>query len=205
MKYLFTDGHPEFEPGSQYGYRNSNFNVLGLVIEVVTDSLYHSVLKERIYNKIDLKDTYLLDHDIFPDDERIAHGYTQDFDGTLYHGSQPWAAGGMVSSVSDLSIFVNALVRGELFRETSTFSLMVTPANGSSYGLGIFIRDDQEGISYGHGGGIFGYNLRLEYFPQFETTIISAMSFNGFDFIVTNWYDDICYPAIRHIRYVQND
>jgi len=199
MRYLFTDGHLEFEPGSEYGYRNSNFNVLGLLIEKVTGSQYHIVLKDRIYNKINLNNTYLLDYDITKDNVHIAHGYTQGFDGTDYHGSQPWAAGGMVSTVKDLSAFMNALVDGNLFTQSSTFSMMVTPEPGAFYGLGITVWDTPEGRAYGHGGGIFGFNLRLEYFPEYGTTVISAMSFNGYDFIVTNWYDDFCYPVIREV------
>lgn len=199
MKFLFTECDPEFEPGTQYAYRNSNFNILGLVIECVTGKSYDAVLQERIYIPLGLENTHLLDYDVSSDDPRIAHGYTMSFDGTHYHGSQAWAAGGLVSTVEDLSLFMHALVNGELFDQPSTFDLMVWLEEDAHYGLGMFVTQTQEGIAYGHGGGIFGYNTRLEYFPVFETTVISTMSFNGYDFMVTNWYDDFCFPVITEV------
>lgn len=204
MRYLFSDCDPEFEPGTQYAYRNSNFNVLGFVIECVTGKSYHEVLRERICNPLGLENTGLLDYDISPDDPQIAHGYTMTFDGLHYHGSQAWAAGGLVSTVEDLSIFMHALVNGELFDQQSTFDLMVWLEEGAHYGLGMFVTQTQEGLAYGHGGGIFGYNTRLEYFPEFGTTVISTMSFNGYDFMVTNWYDDFCFPVIAEVRRAMN-
>jgi len=180
------------------------FNVLGLVIETVTGTPYHEELQERICNPLGLGNTHLLDYDISPDDPQIAHGYTMTFDGTHYHGSQAWAAGGLVSTVQDLSIFMQALVNEELFDQQSTFDLMVWLEEGAHYGLGMFVTQTQEGLAYGHSGGIFGYNTRLEYFPEFGTTVISTMSFNGYDFMVTNWYDDFCFPVINEVRRAMN-
>jgi len=192
LRYIFTECEPEFEPGKQYGYRNSNFTILGLVIENVAGAPYPEVLQKRICSPIGLENTYLLDYGISPDDPQIAHGYTRTFDGLHYHGSQAWAAGGLVSTVPDLTTFMQALTGGELFENQTTFDLMVTPVEGGYYGLGMFITQTQEGLAYGHSGGIFGYNTRLEYFPELSTTVISIMSSNGYDFMIVNWYDDFC-------------
>ncbi len=93
MKYLFTDCDPEFTQGTLYAYRNSNFNILGLVIEKVTGKTYHEVLETNICTPLNLSNTYLFDYGITGDDENVVHGYTRGFDGTDYHGSQAWAAG----------------------------------------------------------------------------------------------------------------
>jgi D-alanyl-D-alanine carboxypeptidase len=202
MRFLFTEGEPEFEPGAQYAYRNSNFNILGLVIERATGKPYHEVLQERIYSRLGLENTHLLNFDISADDERIAHGYTQTFDGTHYHGSQAWAAGGLVSNVRDLSMLMRALVDGALFQQQATFDLMVSPAEGSHYGFGMFVTSSQQGLSYGHGGAIFGYNTKLEYFPDVDAIVSTNMTFNGYDFVVVNWLDDFCYPVLAEVRRV---
>ena len=202
MTYLFNDSYPEFDPGSQYAYRNSNFNILGLVIERVSGDQYHEVLREKITIPLGLTNTHVLDYDIRNDDVRMAHGYTQTFDGIHYHGSQAWAAGGLVSTVKDLAAFMQSLTSGEIFENQTTFDLMVTPVAGGHYGLGIFIRLTDEGLTYGHSGAIFGYNTRFEFFPELDATIISTMSFNGYDFMVVNWYDDFCFPVVEEIRHV---
>ncbi len=92
-----------------------------------------------------------------------------------------------------------ALVNGELFDDYSTFELMSTPVSGGHYGLGLFITQTPRGIAYGHSGAIFGYNTRFEYFPDVQAVVISTMNFNGYDFMVSNWYDDYCYPVIDEI------
>ncbi len=199
VRFLFTEGEPEFEPGSEYGYRNSNFTILGLVIEKVTGSPYHLALRERIHDRVGLGHTYLLDFDISPSDPLLAHGYTGTFDGTHYHGSHAWASGGLVSTARDLATFMRALVDGVLFQDPSTFGLMVAPEPGSPYGLGMFVTETPYGVAYGHGGAVFGYNTRMEHFPAVGATVVSTMSFNGYDFVVTNWYDDLCFPAIGEI------
>jgi D-alanyl-D-alanine carboxypeptidase len=205
MKYLFTENDPEFAPGTQYAYRNSNFNVLGLVIECVTGVTYHEILQQRICIPVGMANTRLLDYDITSNDMRIAHGYTQAFEGTDYHGSQAWAAGGLLSTVKDLSKFMQALTSGELFQKPSTFYLMVTPVDGGYYSLGMFVQRTEQGLTYGHSGAIFGYNTRLEYFPEFDATVISIMSFNGYDFMVMNWYEDFCFPVIKEIRRIRKE
>jgi len=149
---------------------------------------------------LNLSNTHLLDFGITGDDENVVHGYTMGFDGTDYHGSQAWAAGGIVSTVHDLSVFMHALVNGELFQDYSTFELMSNPVSGGHYGLGLFITQTPRGIAYGHSGAIFGYNTRLEYFSYYQAIIVSLMNFNGYDFMVTNWYDDYCYSVIDEIK-----
>jgi D-alanyl-D-alanine carboxypeptidase len=68
VRFLFSEGEPEFEPGAQYAYRNSNFNVLGLIIEHVCERQYHEVLQQRIYSPLGLENTHLLDFDMARDD-----------------------------------------------------------------------------------------------------------------------------------------
>jgi len=200
MRFLFTEGEPEFAPGTQYAYRNSNYNILGLVIERVCGEPYHTVLQDRISSQLGLVNTHMLDYDISPDDERIVHGYFQTFDGVHYHGSQAWAAGGLVSNVQDLSTFMRALVDGALFQQQSTFDLMVSPEEGSRYGFGMFLTYSQQGLSYGHSGSVFGYNTKLEYFPDIDVIVSANMSFNGDDFVVVNWLSDFCFPVLVEAR-----
>ena len=200
LRFIFSEGEPEWEPGMTYGYRNSNFTILGLIIERVAGAPYHEVLRERIYSRIGLTNTHLLDYDISVDAGWIAHGYFWGFDGTHYHGSQAWSSGGLMSNVQDLTTFITALAEGDLFQQPSTFQMMVTPEPGSPYGLGIFVTESQQGPHYGHGGGVFGYNTRLEYFPTLDVVVVSTMSFHGINFMVTNWYEDFCYPVVAGVR-----
>ena len=105
-----------------------------------------------------------------------------------------------MSTARDLSVLMEALVDGDLFQHQSTFDLMVSPEEGGHYGFGMFVSQTQEGLAYGHGGGVFGYNTRMEHFPDPGVTVVSTMSFNGYDFMVTNWYDDFCFRVVQEVR-----
>ena len=100
---------------------------------------------------------------------------------------------------------MKALVNGDLFTEESTFDNMIAPIEGQTYGMGMFITETVKGTAYGHSGAIFGYNTRLEYFPDDDVSVISVMSFDGYDFMVMNWYEDYCYGIIDEIRRARGD
>jgi len=56
---LAPTGEPDFEPGSAFAYSNTNYLVLGLLIEEVTGRPYHDVVRERIIHPLSMSDTYL--------------------------------------------------------------------------------------------------------------------------------------------------
>ena len=200
IRVLFTEGEPVFEPGTEYSYSNSNFTILGLLIEAVTGMQYHEALRERICSRIGLTTTGVLDYDIPGDDRRFAHGYFHDFDGTDYHGTHGWASGGLVSNVRELTLFMRALVDGRLFQDPSTFDLMVTPVAGGHYGMGMFVTQTPRGVSYGHGGAVFGYNTKLEYHPELDVIVAANLTFNGIDFVILNWMDDFYMPVLAEVQ-----
>ena len=163
---------------------------------------YHQVLEQSVFTPAGLINTYLLDYGVSGQDPRMAHGYFRTFDGADYHGSHAWSSGGLVSNLRDLSTFMRALVAGEIFLQPSTFDLMVSPPDGDHYGLGMFVSQFPGGLSWGHGGGVFGYNSRMEYFPDLDALVISSMTSHGYDFMITNWYDDFLFPIIEEVRRV---
>jgi D-alanyl-D-alanine carboxypeptidase len=161
---------PVFAPGSGFSYSNTNYTLLGLVIERVTGRSWRRAVTRRVIRPLRLRRTGLP----APGNRSItgahAHGYA-DVDGrtidiTRVDPSFAGAAGAcaLVTDVHDVARFLDALFRGRLFRHRATLRRMLdlAPAQGegglSGYGLGIEQYALPGGIELiGHLGGTAGY------------------------------------------------
>jgi len=163
-------GFVVFEPGLQYDYSNTNYILLGCILENVCGKPLKDILRERIYNKINLKNTFLQDFDYYS--REVAHGYQAGIDGSRIHGSAGWAAGSLLSTPTDLNSFMRALMDSEFYQSDSTLSLMQTPGENSNYGLGLIIMNhEQYGQIYYHTGSLIGFVCFMFYFEDFDIAI----------------------------------
>jgi D-alanyl-D-alanine carboxypeptidase len=161
---------PVFAPGTSYSYSNTEYNLLGLIIEHATGRSWRHELTARVIRPLGLTRTYLP----APRHRSIkgahAHGYSRldgkRIDVTGVDPSMAGAAGGsaLITTVHDLTRFLNALLARRLFRHPETLRQMLAfgPAQGEGgvvgYGLGIEQRVFPGGVeSIGHLGGTAGY------------------------------------------------
>jgi D-alanyl-D-alanine carboxypeptidase len=147
------DVGPEFPPGESCDYSNTNYVLLGMIIERVTGRTASQELTDRLFTPLELADTFLDEAgDPVPN---LAHGYADAelagpvlgldellqlliglippqfvvegflIDGTyLLHPSFAWTAGGVVSTPRDLGTFMRAWVRGELASDAAMAAVM---------------------------------------------------------------------------------
>lgn len=181
---------PYFEPGEGFAYSNTNYIVLGMIVEHLTGHPLAEHLDERVFAPLGMTHTSL------PDDIQLpapfARGYGIDIaptsatptengagglkDWTEINPTMAGASGGVVSTVGDLGVWVHELIDGtllseEMQRERLTFA----PAEGGSgvaYGLGIADFD----CMIGHDGSIFGYEGFATRDPDVGTSIIVLMN-----------------------------
>lgn len=108
----------QFEPGSAFRYTNTNYIVLGMLVEAVTGRSYADELRTRILEPLELEDTYLP-----PPGERDIRGEHMTGYADLPGGrtdvsriepSIPWSAGALVSTGKDLNTFWRALLSGRI-------------------------------------------------------------------------------------------
>lgn len=163
----------QFAPGEDWIYTNTNYLVLGLLIERLELRPLHEVIDTRIVQPLGLERTYFPgvgerelrgDHvkGYHPDDET-----GELIDVTVLEPSIPWAAGAMVSTPGELNEFFVALLAGELTSAESLAEMKKTVPGetdilpGSEYGLGLTSHPlSCGGVIWGHGGDIFGYETR---------------------------------------------
>ena len=138
-----------FSPGSRWDYSNSNYLLLGLIIERVTSRSYGQVLSERLLEPLGLTNTYLWGTEDRPSvlpGFRLACGgpeedKCQDDKNYPVHRVNngrdwrvAWSAGGLVSNSADLSEWMQALTQGPVLDEAHR-NLLMTPTALSVQGL----------------------------------------------------------------------
>lgn len=163
---LATSHPPQFPPGTDFGYSNTNYILLGLIIEAATQHTAAAEIQQRLIRPLGLADTS------FPQrDPHIAGRHTRGYltnlppdaaapDGTLditvLSPSTAWTAGGIISTAADLARFHRALITGRLLRPHEQRELTTT-APGADYAMGVFRIDTPCGPAWGHDGSFPGY------------------------------------------------
>ncbi|AWW35838.1 serine hydrolase domain-containing protein [Streptomyces cadmiisoli] len=156
------------EPGAAYSYSNTNFVVLGQLIEHLTGVPMATQYQQRIFEPLKLKNTSYV-HPNITISGSYARGYLRQDDTTLplvdsTEQTVSWAqsAGAVISNSVDLNRFFSALVSGKLVPQTQLQEMMsMVPVNSDgtqSYGLGLRGRKLSCGVTvYGHTGTVQGY------------------------------------------------
>jgi CubicO group peptidase (beta-lactamase class C family) len=161
---LMAKGKPEFQPGEKAAYSNSNYVLLGYIVEKVTKQPYAKNLAERITAKAGLSNTSFGGKINLNDNDC----YSYRFDGSwkeqpVTDMSIPGGAGSIVSTPTDLTKFIEALFSFKLVSKGS-LDQMKTITDG--YGMGMFQIPFGTKKAFGHNGGIDGFRSNLAYFPE---------------------------------------
>ncbi|MCX6318265.1 MAG: serine hydrolase [Bacteroidetes bacterium] len=161
-----------FVPGSKFEYSNSNYFLLGYIIERISGMSYPDYLKEHLLDPIGLTHTYYdAPATLIPN---RASGYEKA--DTSYRNADFismaafYSSGALLSTTADLLAWNNALYNGSVLSKT-TLAKAQQPyrlADGtfSEYGYGWFIRKIEGSPSIEHGGSIFGFRAQEIYLPN---------------------------------------
>jgi D-alanyl-D-alanine carboxypeptidase len=154
-------------PGSRAAhYSNANYMMLGLIIERITGNSWEHEVESRIIQPLDLRDTTFAKEGMWNEDvvagyKKTAKGYISTVESPWYpHSSTGWAAGGMISTISDLMTFASALFDGKLV-SAETLAIMAQPMGTEderTWGLGGGVAEVAGHKAFGMGGDTVGYH-----------------------------------------------
>lgn len=176
-----------FEPGSKFVYSNSNYYLLGGIIEKLTQASYEKNLEDRIINKLGLKNTY------YPSgktDTTLKESYSYLYNGSEWEKIPEWgnnvayAAGEIVSTPDDLTFFMYSLMNGKLLKDNSLTQMKELK---DGYGLALMQFPFGERKFYGHTGGIEGFRSVVGYYPNDNlavSLIVNGDNFNRNDIMI---------------------
>jgi D-alanyl-D-alanine carboxypeptidase len=177
VDYAMTKQTGSFTPGTVWGYSNTNFILMQMIVELLTGTTLGEEIQNRILTPLGMNNSS------YPTDPAMtgefARGYIntdqdQLTDITEMDPSSTAGAGALISTLDDLKIWAKALATGTLLKlQTQQERLQWITTGGSAgypdlYGLGI---SSYFGL-IGHTGGIFGYSSWMTYLPSQDTTII---------------------------------
>ncbi len=180
-----------FPIGTDVRYSNTNYILLGMIIEAVTGIPFYKVFEEKLFRPLDLSYTSFAATDPVP--HGIIRGYVDLYsnlnliNATYYSGWDYYSAdGGLISNTSDLSLFMEKLFQGEVLSEASLSEMMdwMAPNDKDNdgfetfYGLGIFQIITDHGPAYLHSGDAIGYFASMVYFPNQDIAISWACNAN---------------------------
>ena len=161
---IITAMKPDFESGEKYQYSNSNYVLLGYIVEDLRKMPYSEALQKYICKKAGLTQTYVGSKASITNNESYSFMYTGGWDRQPETDmSIPQGAGAIVSTPSDLVRFISALFDGKLVKPAS-LDQMKTITDGMGFGIQKFPYENK--TVYGHGGGIDGFSSILVYIPE---------------------------------------
>jgi D-alanyl-D-alanine carboxypeptidase len=185
-----------FTPGPQFSYSNSNYILLGFIVEDITGKTVLQLLHEQILDPLNLKNTYFIPYEPAP--ARLVTGFDRDLakipgmldispDNTSW-ATLAFTSGAMASNAHDLGVFFDNLFDGKLLspstlEEMTTFIPASNPGlaaqTGSGLGLMRFEVDGQELI--GHVGEFMGSTSIAMYAPNKGYTIVVTSNLSNPD------------------------
>lgn len=170
----------DFNPGEQTAYSNTNYILLGYIIEILDKDLYAKSLNRRIVKKINLENTYYGSAIKSSNNESRSYGIENESWSIQSETdmSNPGGAGAIVSTSKDLTTFMNALFDRKLMSESSLKAMKKTDDGEMCHGI---FHANMNGVDlYASEGGIDGFQSMLVYVPSTKTAI--ALVANGLDF-----------------------
>ena len=168
---------PDFPPGKGWHYSNTNYVLLGMILEQVTGRKIQDVFVDKIFKPLKLA------HTVWPLNSNMpspyAHGITvqtlddRQADATFRNPSWAFTAGALISTLADLRTWVVSYTTGTLVslamqKERLTWVTLPPMTPQRAYGIGI-------GIDHGwlgHTGELPGYNCSAYYLPEKKAVIV---------------------------------
>ena len=179
------DEKPPFEAGKGWDYSDTNYIVLGMIIEKVTGRKFYDEANRRLIKPLKLRDT-------IPQDGLKLKGVVQGYAGpnnpfggkdAMIHEGRfainpqfEWTGGGFATTAHDLARWAKMIYEGRAYSADllpQVLEGVPAPMLGreSKYGLGVIIRKLPAGPSYGHSGFFPGYMTDMMYFPDSKIAI----------------------------------
>lgn len=175
----------DFRTGTKFSYSNSNYALLGYIIERLSGESYARFLQQHVFGPLRMAASGYGTRQ--PDAKIFAKGYTPWVAGkhrpaTYWNGSMLYSAGALYSTVGDLYTWDRALARGKLLPESLQKQLFMPRVRVDAqmrkttgdpyYGYGWFISRVYGHLKYSHEGGLSGFTSMNSWYPKQHVYIV---------------------------------
>ncbi len=203
-----------FPVGESTDYSNTNFTLLGLIIENVTQKPLGDAMDELIFKPCGLAETYYKSSPGYPNIPGIPNSYFEHYEGSvqnctdmqLHFSSISMGHEGIIASPRDYVMFLYQLLGNKILKP-ETLALMQefvdVPNSIYNFGLGIFSVDTPEGTVIGHSGGGFGTMTFLFQLTDKKRTIFFATNLGSIfeSELSDKFYTDVLNEIVEKSEY----
>ena len=173
-------------PGEGWAYSDSNYILLGMLIEKLSNDYYYDEVSDRLLDPLGLHSTYAA---VRRDIENLPVGYSKlpemfaippevVVEGKfIFNPQMEWTGGGFASTTPDLASWAGFYYHGGIISDTLLVAMTTPSEQGrnldetTSYGMGSFIYVTTHGPAYGHTGFMPGFNTIFAWFPEQEMAV----------------------------------
>jgi len=157
--YALTVGRrADFAPGTAYAYSNTNYLLLGAIMDNKLGYSHRHYIQEKILDPLHLENTYHRMNDL--SDRYVSSGYYAEYELDIKDQNYIFPGGSMVATIEDVGRFQRALVSGEIF----------SPSGQEIY---------ESIYDYNHTGLLPGYQSIARYHPEMDAIVILFMNKSG--------------------------
>lgn len=168
------------EPGEEYSYNNTGYDLLGVLIERLSGQSYTSFMDENIFSPLGMDDTFALPNDERLNGEHVAESYSTDGAYEPDPIDRISGSGSIYSTLGDMYLYDQALYKDELVSQETLAEAFVSgvlnnggeTAYGFAYDLG-----EYAGETYvGHSGAWLGFESYYLRFPGRNLSVVVLLN-----------------------------
>jgi CubicO group peptidase (beta-lactamase class C family) len=169
---LFKNRPYDFSPGTNYNYTNSDYFLLGCIIEMVSGLSYGDYLSQNIFKSAGMSNSGLDKVDVLL--SKRAKGY-QRLDNKIqnapyFNVELLFSSGGLYSTAEDLYKWDKALYGSSIISASSKAKMF--KAYKENYGYGVWMDTLQSHFRIGHNGVYYGFRATLLRFPSDSSCVV---------------------------------
>jgi len=198
-----------FAPGEDHHYSNTNFSLLGMIIENVSGQTLGDFMQEKIIAPLSLQNTYYKSSENYPNVPNLVNSYLIHFDEQLqnctdlqrHFSNFAYGHEGVLANPNDFAYFMKQLVSGNILNQELTKELLTCKQASDEYmyGLGVFEYETDYESGYGHTGGAIGTMTYAIYFPESDVSFsiccnLGTVFYNN---LSPTFYDDLLADLLK--------
>ena len=180
---------PYFPPGKGYRYSNTNYLLMAMIIEKVTDSNLSTEFREQFWQPLAIENAYLSIQEKIPNNQAHVFGDNFNNDGSVSdltflprasHESITFGSAGLFMTAEDLARWCYALFEGQILNQKSMNEMLDLSKNSYGLGVGRFGKSMGYGKKViGHSGANIGTSAYMVHLPDHHFSVVVMI--NGFD------------------------
>ena len=167
-----------FAPGTDFDYSNTNYVLLGLILEAVTGQSYAKAMQTQVFGPAAMTDSFVFGSRRLPAGFAQAPAHVR-----AYYMGAGFGDGGVIATASDVARFYRALFLDQTLLSPAMLADMTSDPTGTGYGMGI----ELDGPILGHSGGDLGFSSDVRLHRPTGTLAVMLVAEEDAD---TGWTDD---------------